>query len=126
MLEAVDLTGSFRGAGELADCSHHTVAGHVAARDAGGVSDPPPARALLIDEFLPKLEEWMEHSRGNNRADRVHAKLLGLGYRGSERTNRRATAQVRRSFRRGSASPPHRALSLEAPEGPSLSTRRSG
>ena len=35
ILEAYDLTGSFRDAAELAGCSHHTVAAHVAARDAG-------------------------------------------------------------------------------------------
>ncbi|QUY63368.1 Transposase [Gulosibacter molinativorax] len=34
MLAAYDLTGSLRAAAELAGCSHHTVAHHVAARDA--------------------------------------------------------------------------------------------
>jgi hypothetical protein len=33
-LEAFDLTGSLRAAGELAGCSNHTVAKAVAARDA--------------------------------------------------------------------------------------------
>ena len=101
ILEAFDLTGSFRAAGELSGCSHHTVAGHVAAREAGGLSDPPPARPRLVDEFLPKLEEWMEHSNGKIRADKAHAKLLGLGYAGSERTTRRAVAKVRREFKAG-------------------------
>ncbi len=36
MLEAFDLTGSLRDAGELAVVSHHTVARYVAAREAGG------------------------------------------------------------------------------------------
>jgi hypothetical protein len=49
ILEAYDLTGSFRDAGELAGCSHHTVAAHVAARDAGRVSGAAVARAPLID-----------------------------------------------------------------------------
>ena len=35
MLEAFDLTGSLRDAGELAGCSHHTVAAYVAKRDEG-------------------------------------------------------------------------------------------
>jgi len=35
ILEAFDLTGSYRDAGELAGCSHHTVAAWVAKRDAG-------------------------------------------------------------------------------------------
>jgi transposase len=101
ILEAFDLTGSLRDAGELAGCSHHTVAGYVAAREAGGLSDHPAARRQLIDEFLPKLEEWMEHSRGTVRADKAHAKLLALGYAGSERTTRRAVAAVRREFKAG-------------------------
>jgi len=101
VLEAFDLTGSLRDAAELADCSHHTVAGHVAARDAGGLTDQVAARPQLIDDFLPKLEEWMEHSKGRIRADVVHDKLLGLGYSGSERTTRRAVAKVRAAFMSG-------------------------
>jgi transposase len=101
MLEAFDLTGSLRDAAELAGCSHHTVAHHVAARDAGGLTDQPAARAQLIDEFLPKLEEWMERSRGKIRADVAHDKLVVLGYSGSERTTRRAVAKVRAAFKSG-------------------------
>jgi transposase len=101
ILEAFDLTGSLRDAGELAGCSHHTVAHYVSAREAGGLSDRPAARPQLIDEFLPKVEEWMERSGGKIRADRVHKKLLGLGYAGSERTTRRAVQGVRRAFRAG-------------------------
>ena len=35
ILEAFDLTRSYRDAGELAGCSHHTVEDWVARRDAG-------------------------------------------------------------------------------------------
>jgi transposase len=101
MLEAFDLTGSLRDAAELAGCSHHTVAKHVAARDAGRLTDQPAMRPMLIDEFLPKLEEWMEHSKGKIRADVAHDKLLALGYQGSERTTRRAVAAVRSAFTAG-------------------------
>ncbi len=101
MLEAFDLTGSLRDAGELAGCSHHTVARHVAARDAGGLADRPAARPALIGEFWPKLEEWMERSKGKIRADVAHDKLVTLGYQGSERTTRRAVAKVRVSFKAG-------------------------
>ena len=80
MLEAFDLTGSFRDAGELAGCSHHTVAFHVAARDAGLLTDRAAARPQLIDEFMPKVEEWMEHSQGKIRADVAHDKLVALGF----------------------------------------------
>jgi len=95
MLEAFDLTGSLRDAGELAGVSHHTVARYVAARDAGDLSDRPAARAQLFDAHLPKLKEWIERSHGKLRADKAHEKLLLLGYAGSERTTRRAVAAVK-------------------------------
>ncbi len=101
MLEAFDLTGSLRDAGELAGCSHHTVGRYVAAREAGGLSDRAASRPQLIDEFLPKVEEWMQRSGGKIRADKVHEKLVAVGYRGSERTTRRAVAEVRRAFKAG-------------------------
>jgi transposase len=101
MLEAFDLTGSLRDAGELAGVSHHTVARYVAAREAGALSDRPAARAQLIDEFLPKIEEWIERSKGRLRADVAHEKLVALGYTGSERTTRRAVAAVKRDYRLG-------------------------
>ncbi len=58
ILEAFDLTGSYRDAAELAGCDHHTVARYVAARDEGRLSASPLRRSQLIDAFLPKLEEW--------------------------------------------------------------------
>jgi transposase len=101
MLEAFDLTGSLRDAGELAGCSHHTVGKAVAARDAGLLTDVAAARPQLIDEFLPKVEEWMERSKGKIRADVAYDKLTGLGFTGSERTTRRAVAKVRAAFKAG-------------------------
>ena len=38
------------------------------------------ARPRLIDEFLPKIEEWVEASKGRIRADKAHEKLVALGY----------------------------------------------
>ena len=101
MLEAFDLTGSLRDAAELAGCSHHTVGRYVRARDAGGAGDRAVTRPQLADEFWPKLEEWMERSKGKVRADVAHEKLAALGYRGSERTTRRAVARVRAAFQAG-------------------------
>lgn len=101
MLEAFDLTGSLRDAGELAGVSHHTVGRYVQARKAGALSDRPEPRAQLIDEFLPKLEEWIERSHGKLRADLAHEKLVALGYTGSERTTRRAAARAKRDYRLG-------------------------
>ena len=101
ILEAYDLTRSFRDAGELAGCSPHTVAHWVAIRDAGGVVDQHAVRSQLIDEYLGKVEEWVEHSKGKIRADKAHEKLLLLGYAGSERTTRRAVAAVKQDYRAG-------------------------
>jgi transposase len=101
ILEAYDLTGSFRDAGELAGCSHHTVAAHVVARDAGRVLGRAVTRPQLIDEYLAKIEEWVEHSSGKVRADKAHRKLVAVGYLGSERTTRRAVASVKRDYRAG-------------------------
>ncbi len=101
ILDAYDLTGSFRDAAELAGCSHHTVAAHVAARDAGRPAGVGPVRAQLIDEYLAKVEEWVEQSFGKIRGDKAHDKLLALGYEGSERTTRRAVAVVKKDYRAG-------------------------
>jgi hypothetical protein len=71
VLETFDLTGSLRDAARLAGCSHHTVARYVAAREAGGQLDKAAVRPQLIDEFLPKVQEWVKHSKGGIRA--VHS-----------------------------------------------------
>lgn len=101
ILDAYDLTGSLRDAGELAGCSHHTVKHYVDRRAAGGDREKAAARSQLIDEYLPKVEEWVERSLGKVRADVAHEKLVALGYKGSERTTRRAVAKVKASYRCG-------------------------
>lgn len=101
ILNAYDLTGSFRDAGELAGCSHHTVKHYVERRAVGGEMDQAAQRPMLIDEYLPKVEEWVERSKGKVRADVAHEKLVALGYTGSERTTRRAVAKVKQSYRSG-------------------------
>ncbi len=102
ILDAYDLTGSLRAAATLAGCSHHTVKGYVEGRAAGGAPPQEPARrSQLIDDYLDKVEEWVDRSKGKVRADRVHAKLVWLGYAGSERTTRRAVAQAKAAWRVG-------------------------
>jgi len=101
ILAAYDLTRSLRAAAEITGCSHHTVARHVAARDAGQPIAEPAYRGRITDQFLPKIEEWIEASKGKIRADKAHDKLLALGYPGSERSTRRAIAQVRAAYRLG-------------------------
>lgn len=103
ILEAFDLTGSYRDAGELAGCSHHTVEAWVAKRDAGVLPGPGERveRPKLIDPFLAKIEEWVERSDGKIRADVAFERLGALGFEGSERTVRRAVASVKANHRHG-------------------------
>ncbi|SMY01409.1 Integrase core domain-containing protein [Brevibacterium sp. Mu109] len=101
ILSAYDLTKSLRGAAELAGCSHHTVDRLVRARDAGQVPGAGPERAKVTDAFLPKIEEWVESSGGRVRADVVHDKLTAMGYTASQRSTRRAVAEVKAAWRAG-------------------------
>jgi len=101
ILAAFDLTGSYRDAGELAGCSHNTVARLVAARDAGALTAQTVRRAQIIDAYLDKIEEWVELSGGRIRADVAFEKLVAMGYTGSERTSRRAVASVKASWMAG-------------------------
>jgi transposase len=103
ILAAYDLTGSVRSAADLAGCSHHTVAAHVAARDAGRPVGDLARRPQVTDPFMDKIEEWVDASKGRIRADKAHEKLLALGYGGSDRSTRRAVAQVKAAYRLGHA-----------------------
>jgi transposase len=100
-LEAYDLTGGLRAAAALAGCDHKTVAHYVALRDAGRVPDQRLRRAMVIDPFLAKVEEWVDRSNGRIRADVVHEKLMAMGFTGAERTTRRAVAAVRKQWQVG-------------------------
>lgn len=101
ILEAYDLVGSLRGAAELAGCDHKTVAHYVEERERSG-GEWHRARRVRprVDEFAAKIDEWVDRSRGKVRADRVHERLVAMGYRGSERTTRRAVSEAKRAFRR--------------------------
>ncbi|SRR6266545_3325339 len=100
ILEAFDLTGTLRGAAELAGCDHKTVAQWVRARDEAGGGLPVSMRSRpRVDAFAEKIEEWVARSRGKIRADAAHQKLVAMGYQGSERTTRRAVADAKRRWR---------------------------
>jgi transposase len=99
VLEAFDLTKSYRAAGQLVGVDHHTVAKAVAAR-ALGQDEAPPAPSGVAEAFADKIAEWIERSNGKVRADVVHDKLVVMGYRGSERTTRRVVAAMKESYRR--------------------------
>jgi hypothetical protein len=102
ILEGFDLTASYRDTAELAGCSPNTVAAWVAKRDAAtlvpGQATPRPS---VVDEFLPKLEELVDRSKGKIRADVAHDKIVAMGFGGSERTTRRAVARIKKAWRSG-------------------------
>jgi len=102
ILEAYDLTSSFRSAAALCGVDHHTVRRYVAARAAG--LDPATLgdRPTITDPFADKIAEWVERSAGTVRADVVHRKLVGMGFVGSERTTRRIVSSLKRDFSRRS------------------------
>jgi len=101
ILEAFDLTQSYEAAARLAGCDAKTVARYVAARDCGNTPFIPAARDRTVDPYVDKIEEWVDHSNGDIRADVCHRKLRALGYTGSERTTRRAVASAKAAYVRG-------------------------
>jgi transposase len=97
ILEAYDLTKSFRTAAEIAGCDPKTVAATVANRDSG-VDLVSGSRVSIADAFAGKIEELVKRSSGKVRADVVHDRLVAMGYKGSERTTRRAVSAAKRQY----------------------------
>jgi hypothetical protein len=50
---------------------------------------------------MPKIEEWVERSQGKVRADKLHERLVLLGFTGDERTTRRAVAKAKERWKAG-------------------------
>ncbi len=101
ILEAYDATGSAHSAAQLAGVDPKTVRRYVTARDAGLTLAGPTRRPRLIDDYLAKIEEWIDRSKGKVRADIVHERLVELGFDGTERTTRRAVAEAKAAWRAG-------------------------
>ena len=100
ILEAYDLTGSFRQAAALVGCDHKTVAYWVRLRDeAGGMPVVERARPAMEAMFQAKIDELVDRSHGKIRADKAQDKLVALGYQGSPRTTRRWVADSKRRWR---------------------------
>ena len=100
ILEAFDLTGTLRGAAELAGCDHKTVAHWVRARDEAGGGLPVSVRPRpRVDGFAEKIEEWVSARAARSAPMSAHERLVAMGYQGSERTTRRAVAEAKRRWR---------------------------
>ena len=52
-------------------------------------------RSPNIDAFRPKIEELVVRSGGRIRAEKVHERLVAMGFAGSNRTTRRAVEEAR-------------------------------
>lgn len=133
ILEAYDLTRCAHSAARLCGVDEKTVARYVAIRDAGGDPFTRSRRVRSIDPFLPKVEEWVEASQGHIRADKVHERLIPMGYAGNERTTRRAVAELKTAWTAGHRRTyrpwipePGMWLQFDWGEGPRIGTRRTG
>jgi hypothetical protein len=67
----------------------------------GGDPLAQAARPKAVDAFVPKVEELVERTGGKIRADVTHRKLAAIGIRGSERSTRRAVAEVKAAWQPG-------------------------
>jgi hypothetical protein len=101
VLEAFDLTKSYRAAGLLCGVDHHTVAAKVEARAAGLAPGAAAVRPSVAEPFVDKVVEWVAQSQGLVRGDVVHDKLAAMGFTGSERTTRRVVSAAKVQWRRG-------------------------
>jgi transposase len=103
ILEAFDATGVAHSAAPLCNADPKTVRRYALARDLGRPVSAPVVRPKLLDPFLEKIEEWVERSKGQVRADKVHQRLVPMGFGGNERTTRRAVAAAKARWRAGHA-----------------------
>ena len=90
MLEAFDLTGSCRDAGELAGVSHHTVARYVQARNAGDLSGSSgrraPCRTSVVCSSTSDELKILDSSSGPNVNHRSEDRRSGLLVSGCKRS----------------------------------------
>lgn len=102
ILEAFDLVGTLRGAAALVGVDHKTVGHYVAEREAAGGEWRRAGRERpRSGPYDEKIAEWVERSQGKVRADKVHERLVAMGYEGSPRTTRRAVARAKAAYRSG-------------------------
>ena len=65
----------------LCNVDPKTVRRYGQARDLGPPVTGPVVRPKLLDPFLEKIEEWVDRSKGQVRADKVHERLGADGVR---------------------------------------------
>lgn len=132
ILEAYDATSCAWSAAKLAGVDAKTIARYVQVRDAGGDPYAPVRRARLIDPFMANVEQQVDLSEGQVRADVVHERLVRLGFGGDERSTRRAVAEVKAAWCEGHrrryrpwVPEPGMWLQFDWGEGPRIAGRRT-
>jgi hypothetical protein len=101
ILEAYDRTQCAWSAAKLAGVDAKTVARYVEVRGAGGDPFEPVRRPRLIDPFMANVEQLVDLSECQVRADVVHERLVAMGFAGDERSTRRAVAELKQAWRDG-------------------------
>jgi len=101
IFEAFDLTRCAHSAAQLVGVDEKTIARYVAMRDEGRDPFARPRRPRAIDPFMAKIEDLVERSQGRIRADVVHRRLLAMGFTGTDRSTRRAVAEVKAGWQAG-------------------------
>ena len=101
ILEAYDRTQCAWSAAKLAGVDAKTVARYIEVRDANGDPFAPARRPRLIDPFMANVEQMVDLSQCQVRADVVHERLVAMGFAGDERSTRRAVAELKQAWRDG-------------------------
>jgi transposase len=101
ILEAYELMGSTNGAANLLGISYHTVKRYVDQRNAGKPVTERKQQPKLTDEYVDKIVELVNRSSGHIRSDKVHEKIIAMGYLGSYRTTCYRVRQEKMKYRAG-------------------------
>jgi transposase len=91
--------GSYRAVAALVGCDHKTVKRYVALAGELGQFAPTRRRARVTDDYRGLIAERVEQTRGRITARRLLRLLRAAGYKGSERSLRRAVREEKRAFR---------------------------
>jgi hypothetical protein len=91
--------GSYRAVAALLGCDHKTVKRCVGLAGELGQLAPARRRARITDDYRELIRERVEQTRGRITSRQLLRLVRAAGYRGSERSLRRAVAEEKRAFR---------------------------
>lgn len=106
ILESFDLYQSYNQTARVHNCSPNTVKALVVARNNGTLAkrgQRQKGSSIFDADHLHLIKELVEVSEGAVRANVVHKRLTAIGYKGSERSTRRAVHKEKSRYRRDNA-----------------------